>query len=70
MIAARSHTHYYISEPVVVEAMSAFSAVESCHDMKSNLLLVVNAIKDYEQNWSRYGQIMEDMKRVLRALGS
>ena len=57
--------------------MNALSVVEFYHDvglhnviMESDLLLVVNVIKDYEQNWSTYGQIVEDMKRMLRALGS
>lgn len=50
VIATMSHTHCYISKPVVVM-------------LEGDELLIVNAINASELNLSRYGQIVEDTKR-------
>ena len=64
-----------VHEPVTGEALAALHAAKLCRDLEffevileSDSLLVVKAIGEKEQNWLRYGHIVEDTKLVLRSL--
>ncbi|GLT61043.1 hypothetical protein SLA2020_337780 [Shorea laevis] len=75
--AARSHTINFLTEPVVAEAIAALQAAEFSRDLglpsiilEGDSLQVVKAVAATSPNWSRHGQIIEDIKIVLQGLGS
>jgi hypothetical protein len=77
MIVARSQTTCIVSEPVIVEAIVTLNVAEFSSDfglqsiiLKGDSLQVVNALKTNGQNWSQYGQIVEDAKSILTGLRS
>ena len=64
-----------LHELVIAEAMAALRAMELCKEvgindilLKGDSLLVVRAVSDSGQSWLRYGQIIEDIKWVMRSL--
>jgi ribonuclease HI len=72
VIAAQGRQVYGQPEPVHAEAMGALMAAELCRDLglldvmlEGDSLQVVQALKCMSQNWSPYGQIVEDARSVL-----
>ncbi|XP_059440462.1 uncharacterized protein LOC132172916 [Corylus avellana] len=75
IIATLSQPTEYHHEPAAAEAVAALKAVEFCREvgvhetiLEGDSLLVVNAIKNQNQCWLRYGQIITDIKWVLESL--
>jgi hypothetical protein len=60
-------------EPVVVEALTAFYAVELCREilgfvdiiLEGDALQIVNAVKATSNNLSKFGHIVEGIKAGL-----
>jgi ribonuclease HI len=70
--AAVSKTLDTFHEPVLGESFAALHAVEFCRDLglrevifEGDSLQVVNMIRDHEESWSRFGQVVADIKTVL-----
>lgn len=77
VIAALNKTIMEIYDLVFAEASVALCAVELCrevgvHDifLEGDSQLVVKAIFDLRPSWIRYGQIIDDIRMVLRSLRS
>ena len=71
VIAAQGRRVYGQPEPIHVEAMGALMAAELCQDLglpnvilEGDSLQVVQALRCMSQNWSPYGQIVEDARSV------
>jgi ribonuclease HI len=72
VIAAHGRQVYGQPEPIHAEAMGALMAAELCRDLdlldiilEGDSLQVVQALRCMSQNWSPYGQIVEDARSVL-----
>jgi ribonuclease HI len=77
VIAARSHTLVFLTEPVVAEAIAALHAVEFSRDLglprivlEGDSLQVVTAVQDLRPTWSRYGHITADIRTILKGFRS
>jgi ribonuclease HI len=77
VIAAKSYTMRFISEPVVAEALAALHAAEFSRDLglpmvilEGDSLQVVTTIQGTGPNWSSYGHIVADIRIVLHELRS
>jgi ribonuclease HI len=64
-----------VYDPVTAEAMAARTAVEFCKEvgiydvfLEGDSLLVVKAVKSTQPNWLPYGQVIDDIKSMLRSL--
>lgn len=71
--AALRKTFQSLQEPVVGEGMAALAAVEFCKEiglqeiwLEGDSLLIIKALKDQADSWSRYGHIIADIQWVLR----
>jgi ribonuclease HI len=72
--AAKSMTIPGVFEPAAGEAVAALHAVELCRDigifevvLEGDSIMVTKAISGIGENWLRFGQIVEDIKLVLRS---
>jgi ribonuclease HI len=72
--AAKSMKIPRVFEPAAGEAMAALHAAKLCHDLgifevvlEGDSILVTKAIGGHGENWLRFGQIVEDIKLVLRS---
>jgi hypothetical protein len=61
-------------DPVVVEIIAALRAVEYCHNrgfsniiLEGDLLQVVQSLSKIGFNWTRHGQIVEDIREIMRS---
>jgi ribonuclease HI len=64
-------------DPATGEAMATLVAVDLCQDMgvfdvilEENSLELMNAIKEDQNSWKRYGHLVDDLKMVLSSLRS
>jgi ribonuclease HI len=72
--ATKSTTVSEIFEPAAGEALAARQATEFCRDLglfdiilEGDSLMVTRALEGKDENWLRFGQIVEDTKLVLRS---
>ena len=72
--AAKSMRIPGVFEPAIREAVAALHAVELCQDLgifevvlEGDSIMVTKAIGGHGENWLRFGQIVEDIKLVLRS---
>ena len=77
VLAAVSKTLRFCYEPVAGEAVAALYAAEFTRDLgfydvdfEGDSLQIVNAIRNNDENCSRYGHVIDDIKTVLEQFRS
>jgi hypothetical protein len=65
----------YVIAPIVVEAVALWRVINLCSEMgfrrmvfKGDLLTVVNAVCKDTPCWSKYGQLLEDIRLIMSSL--
>lgn len=74
IIAACYHCQELVSSPVLVELKALWRVLKLCTELgidniiyKEDALKIIEDIKDVEENWSPFGQVIEDIKVLFRS---
>jgi ribonuclease HI len=77
VVATACHSMRFLTDPIIAESLAALRAVEFCRNrgfshiiLEGDYLIVVTALNNRDDNWRRYGQIMNDIDMVLHCFES
>jgi hypothetical protein len=72
VVAAACHSVRFLTDPIIEELFVALRAVEFCRNrsfshiiLEGDSLIVITALNNKNDNWRRYGKIMNDTDVVL-----
>jgi len=72
VVAAACHSVRFLTDPIIAELFVALRAVEFCRNrgfshiiLEGDSLIVITALNNKNDNWRRYGKIMNDIDVVL-----